>query len=77
MLLKEKKIKDIGEFGLIKRIQRRTPKNASVRLGIGDDTAVLRGDQRNEQLFTMDFLIEGVNFLFTKGLKILSKSFGS
>jgi thiamine-monophosphate kinase len=49
-----------GEFGLIARWQRQLAGRAGVRLGIGDDAAVL--DALNLPLVTCDALVEEVHF---------------
>ena len=55
------KLRDLGEFGLIDLIQRKTPRTRGVRLGIGDDAAwVSTAD--DSLLFTSDLLVEGVHF---------------
>ncbi|MEE8359444.1 MAG: thiamine-phosphate kinase [Candidatus Omnitrophota bacterium] len=56
------KIKDLGEFGLIDRISRRTKSDKSVILGIGDDAAVIRKSANKYLLFASDMVIEGVHF---------------
>ncbi len=53
------------EIELIRGIRRRAsqgPRNSVVRLGIGDDCAVLRPGKGEEMLVTTDFSIEGVHF---------------
>ena len=71
------KIKELGEFGLIERIQKATPRGRGVRLGIGDDAAWVRSRQ-DSLLITSDLLIEGVHFdlkwtsFFELGYKTLS-----
>lgn len=57
----KKRIADIGEFGWIDRIARSTRTPRSVRLGIGDDAAVVRIGGK-DVLFTTDMLIEGRHF---------------
>lgn len=57
----QKCIADIGEFGWIGRVARSTPASRSVRLGIGDDAAVVRVGGK-DVLFTTDMLIEGRHF---------------
>jgi len=57
------KLREIGEFGLIERIQKSTSKGRGVVLGIGDDAAWVRS-KRAPLLFTSDLLIEGVHFDF-------------
>ncbi len=54
-------LKEVGEFGLIERIRRATPKGRGVRIGIGDDAAWV--ECRNHSiLVTSDLLIEGIHF---------------
>ncbi|MFQ5902471.1 MAG: thiamine-phosphate kinase [Candidatus Binatia bacterium] len=55
------RLSELGEFGLIERIRKATPKGRGVRLGIGDDAAWV--ECRNHSfLITSDLLIEGVHF---------------
>ncbi len=57
------KLRDIGEFGLIDLIKRGLPSQGEkVLVGIGDDTAVIRGEGGNCLLFTCDALVAGVHF---------------
>ncbi len=59
-------LKQIGEFGLIGRIQSWFNEETSDLLGIGDDCTVIpRGDDECD-LVTTDLLIEGTHFLFDK-----------
>ena len=54
----------LGEFGLIERIQSLIGgfKDPSV-LSIGDDTAIVSGPDRNKKIvFTTDAMIEGIHF---------------
>jgi thiamine-monophosphate kinase len=55
-------IKEIGEFGLIKRFRGKINTDASVIKGSGDDCAVLVFDKNRYQLFTCDMIVEGVDF---------------
>lgn len=55
------RLRDVGEFGLIDRLRKTTPRRAGVRLGIGDDAAWV-STPRDSLLFTSDLLIEGVHF---------------
>ena len=55
------KLRELGEFGLIERIQKSTPKGKGVRLGIGDDAACVTWPKRS-LLVTSDVLIEGFHF---------------
>ncbi len=58
------RISDIGEFGLIDRIDRALGSpGAGVVVGIGDDVAVLRGGGQNYLLATCDIQVEGIHFL--------------
>src|SRR5277367_5175587 len=57
----------IPEKALIAQIRRlaQAKKNAAVRIGIGDDCAVLRvsrGQQEYDTLVTTDFSLEGIHF---------------
>ena len=65
------KLRDLGEFALIERIERaanrsraagrsRGPRGLSV--GIGDDAAVLRAPAGEDWVVTTDALVEGVHF---------------
>ncbi len=62
-----KTISEIGEFGLIQRIQKLIQKegveNPGVSLGIGDDTAAIRPRAGYELLVTCDCLAEGRHYL--------------
>jgi thiamine-monophosphate kinase len=55
------RLSELGEFGLIERIRKTTPKGPGVRLGIGDDAAWLECKNRSF-LITSDLLIEGIHF---------------
>jgi len=56
------KLSKLGEFGLIKRLQKKSHGiSADVLTGIGDDTAVLKVPYK-KILVTSDMLIEGVHF---------------
>ncbi len=58
-------IAKLGEFGLIDRLTKdMRPGNASTRLGVGDDCAVLSYPDR-DVLMTTDMLMEGVHFDLT------------
>ncbi len=57
------RIRDVGEFSLIKRLTRRLRGvGRSLPLGVGDDAALLPGSTRGRSLLTNDLLIEGVHF---------------
>lgn len=59
------RIEQIGEFGLIDRLQRFLRTNSErVVLGIGDDAAVIRNRSGCESILTTDALIEKVHFDF-------------
>ena len=57
-------VADIGEFGLIERIQKILPKAgpADLIIGIGDDTAVIRIDEQRAMVITCDIQVENQHF---------------
>ena len=59
-----KTVADIGEFGLIDRIQKILPavKHEDVLIGIGDDTAVIKIDAHRAWLVTCDIQVEDQHF---------------
>jgi len=65
-----KTLADIGEFGLIHRIDELVKKEGvhapEVTVGIGDDTASFRPREGYEQLVTCDCLVEGRHYLLSK-----------
>jgi thiamine-monophosphate kinase len=71
------KLSQLGEFGLIERVRRATPKGRGVLLGIGDDAAWV-ATRSKSLLITSDLLIEGIHFnlkwtsLFALGYKTLA-----
>jgi thiamine-monophosphate kinase len=67
------RLKDIGEFGLISRFQKKIRVDSSVVKGSGDDCAVLKFNQDSYQLFTCDMMVEGVDFLKTTDLKSVGR----
>jgi len=56
------KLKDLGEFGFIERIRQRVSGGQGVRLGIGDDCAVLDLPPGHVLLTTTDMLVEEIHF---------------
>jgi len=60
------KLRDLGEFGLIERIERAAMRSragaSAVLVGIGDDAAVLRAPAGEDWVVTTDALVEGVHF---------------
>lgn len=56
------KLAELGEFGLIDRIQANVAASPSVLLGIGDDAAALLPTPGQVTLITSDMLLEGVHF---------------
>lgn len=59
------RVRDLGEFGLIARIERaaaRVPGGPAVRLGIGDDAAVVRARAGEDLVVTSDAFVEDVHF---------------
>ncbi len=60
--MKHTEISTLGEFGLIRHLtDGLKPANASTRLGVGDDCAVLHYPQ-SRVLVTSDMLMEGIHF---------------
>jgi len=66
-------LKEIGEFGLIKRFQRRIKTDSSVFRGSGDDCAVLRLNKSSYQLFTCDMIVEDVDFRRSDNLEAVGR----
>ncbi len=57
------KLSELGEFGLIRRLQDLCAVgNDRVILGIGDDAAVIRCGEDGRMVFTTDAMVEGVHF---------------
>lgn len=52
-----------SEWELIRELQRRLRRGRGVRVGIGDDAAVLTGTGRHDWVVTTDLMIENVHFL--------------
>ncbi len=67
------RLNDLGEFGLIKRFQKKIKTNSSVAVGSGDDCAVLKLDKNKYQLFTTDMIIEGIDFRKNDNLKLVGR----
>ena len=58
-------ISELGEFGLIRKLTEKIElKNASSKVGVGDDAAVLDYSEK-EVLVTTDLLLEGIHFDLT------------
>lgn len=56
-------IRDLGEFALIERLTARLgPGSADVRVGIGDDAAVIATGGPKDLVFTTDSMVENVHF---------------
>ncbi len=55
-------LRDIGEFGLIKRFKKSIKLDSSVIKGTGDDCAVIKFNKDNYLLFTCDMIVEDVDF---------------
>jgi len=53
----------VNEFALIDRYFRRAPRDPSVRIGIGDDAAVISPNVAMELAVSVDMLVEGRHFL--------------
>jgi len=54
------KLRDLGEFSFLRRLQQRVPRDPRVQLGIGDDCAAL--SLPGTTLLTTDTLVENVHF---------------
>jgi len=67
------RLNEIGEFGLIKRFQKKIKTDSSVVIGSGDDCAVLKLDKDKYQLFTTDMIIEGIDFRKNDQLKLVGR----
>ncbi len=52
-----------SEWEIIDYLRRRAGRGAGVRVGIGDDAAVLAGEKRTDWVVTTDLMIEDVHFL--------------
>lgn len=63
-----KRVGEIGEFTLIDRIRKILPvsRNKDLLVDIGDDTAVVRMDERRALLLTCDIQVEGRHFRFDR-----------
>lgn len=56
-------ISEIGEFGLIERLQNKININNNLTIkGIGDDSAVIKSQSDKEILISTDTLMEGIHF---------------
>jgi thiamine-monophosphate kinase len=61
------RIRDVGEFSLIARIERAAGRpRVGVVLGIGDDAAVLRARAGEDVVVTTDACVEGVHFRLSR-----------
>lgn len=56
-------LNEMGEFGLIRSIQKNKEPEQPLILGIGDDCAVLPLDEQYYQLMSCDLLMENVHFI--------------
>lgn len=57
------RVKDLGEIGLIKRIEKLLScSDPDVKIGIGDDAAVVKPKSNLLQVMTTDILVENVHF---------------
>jgi len=61
-MTEKKGLAELGEFGLIERIQAQAGSSPSLTLGIGDDCSILNVANDEELLTSTDLLIEGVHF---------------
>jgi thiamine-monophosphate kinase len=56
------RLSDLGETELISRLRDLLPVPPGVRIGIGDDAAVVSGSGERETVLTSDAVIEGIHF---------------
>ncbi len=54
---------DLGEDALLTQLLRESPSNDALKLGPGDDCAVIAGDVQWDTLLKTDVVVEGVHFL--------------
>ncbi|NPV91552.1 MAG: thiamine-phosphate kinase [Firmicutes bacterium] len=59
-------IKDLGEFGLIRRLAAGERRSEAVIKGVGDDAAVLAVNPASRLLVTGDLMVDGTHFLRDK-----------
>ena len=58
-----KSLRSLGEFGLIELFKKKSlKKHPAVLFGIGDDAAILKGNEDGDLLFTTDLLLEDKHF---------------
>ena len=62
MFMENDELQNLGEFGLIQRIQQQAGTAEHLVKGIGDDCAIQRQQSGRELLTSTDLLIEGVHF---------------
>ncbi len=67
------KLKDLGEFNFINRINKAIKLSDLVIKGIGDDAAVLRYTKDKYLLFTTDMLVEGKHFYKSDKAELVGK----
>jgi len=56
------KQKPIGEFEFIDQLTAHLSKGSKVKIGAGDDAAVLERDRKTYSLLTCDVLVENIHF---------------
>jgi thiamine-monophosphate kinase len=56
-------LEDLGEFGLIARLTAGLGRSPRVRVGVGDDAAVLECEGGTQMVVTCDALVEGSHFI--------------
>ncbi|PJC47368.1 MAG: thiamine-monophosphate kinase [Candidatus Omnitrophica bacterium CG_4_9_14_0_2_um_filter_42_8] len=67
------RLKDLGEFNFIDRINKAVKLSGRVIKGIGDDAAVLRYSKDKYQLLTTDMLVEGKHFYKSDKAELVGK----
>ncbi len=58
----EKKVSEIGELELVKKIKAKSPPNRRALIGIGDDAAVVRWGENRLLVLTTDSFVEDIHF---------------
>lgn len=60
------KLSETGEEGILRCIRRIIPESPGIPVGIGDDAACLAFDRKSYLLFTVDAVVDGIDFHLDK-----------